>query len=384
MKDQSFVTEMSVRELVRQVEDREEIHVLDVRAPARLESGRIDILPPERFHNIRGSEVLGLRDPAESGLPRDALVAVVCGRGNDSRVVADHLKAHGFRSVSVAGGMVGWMRLVIPRELATPPGCDRFVQFDRIGKGALGYVLISQGQALVIDPPRDTSEYLELVKRDGAQVVGVADTHAHADYVSGGPTLARTLGVPYYLHPEDSVYPYDGTPGRVAFTEVTEGAEIAVGRLRVIVEHTPGHTSGSVCYRIGDHAVLTGDLIFVDSVGRPDLGGKTAEWTAQLWRSLERARSEWPSGIRIAPAHYASDSERNEDRSVGETLDELQKSNPPLMIASRERFTEWVMSQAGSFPDAYRRIKGVNVGLEVLGEDELDTLEAGRNQCALG
>lgn len=375
--------DITAMELIRRIEAREEVHILDVRAPDRLRTGRIDIIPGERFHNVRGSEVLQQDDPGRIGLPSDAPIAVVCGYGNDSRVVSAHLNARGFDSSSLSGGMAAWMGVTVPRQLDPPPGCDRLVQFDRVGKGALGYVVVSDGEALVIDPPRHTHAYIEEIERMGATVTGVADTHAHADYISGGSRLARDIGCPYYLHPNDALYPYDGRLGNVEFEAAGEGRTIRVGRAEVKVFHTPGHTEGSVCYLIGDHTAFTGDFLFVESVGRPDLGGKAAEWTQVLWRSLERIRREWPEGIHVYPGHYSTDSERNADRSVGKTLRELSESNSPLAIDDRDRFTEWVSRRTGTFPDAYRRMKGINLGLEIPSETDMDELEAGRNQCAL-
>lgn len=376
------IPEITVEDLVRHAEERDDLHVLDVRAPFRLASGRIDIVPDERFHNVAGSELMARPDPGV-GAPREALLAVVCGAGNDSRVVAQRLNALGYNAASVAGGMGAWMRATVPREIAPPSGLDRLVQVDRIGKGALGYLLISDGEALLVDPPRYADNFRKEAERSGARIVGVADTHAHADYISGGPEIARRLDVPYYLHPKDSVYPYDGRPGRLEFQPTEDGAEIAVGRARVVAVHTPGHTEGHLSYRIGDGAVLTGDFVFVRSIGRPDLGDKAKEWTAVLWESLERARREWPAAIRVLPAHYADARERGADRSVGAAFGDLLRENEPLRL-DRDAFTAWVLSRTGAFPEAYRRIKAVNVGLETPSEEEKDELELGRNQCALG
>lgn len=376
--------EITAEQLIDRIERHGDVHVLDVRAPQRLSAGRIDLLPDERFHNVRGSELVALDDPARAGIPRDAAVAVVCGKGNDSRVISGILRGKGFRTTSLAGGMHAWMGVVVPRELAPPPGCDRLVQLDRVGKGALGYVLVSGGEALLVDPPRRTTAYLDVVRDAGARVVAVADTHAHADYISGSHELARELGVPYRLHAADSFYPYDGTPGKLRFEPAGDGDVIRVGGIDVTVEHTPGHTEGSVSYRIGDDAVLTGDFVFIASVGRPDLGGKVEEWTAILWDSLERARASWPAGIRVLPAHYAGDAERNADRTVSRAFGELPRANHPLTLRDRLAFTEWVLGKTGAFPDAYRRIKAINVALESPSPLEMDELEAGRNQCALG
>lgn len=317
-----------------------------------------------------------------TGLDPAIPIAVVCGHGNDSRVVASHLNGLGARARSLQGGMAAWMTLVLPRELPAPADLDGATQFDRIGKGALGYVLMSGGEALLLDPPRDASGYVAAVNDAGARVVGVADTHVHADYISGAPALARALGVPYYLHPADMVYPYDGTPGRVPFEAVTDGDTIAVGRASVRVRHTPGHTEGSVTYLV-DGAAFTGDFLFVASVGRPDLAGKTREWTPRLWESLAAARAEWPATTMICPAHYTADSERRPDRSVGASLGALLASNPAFRIADRASFVEWVGRRTAPFPEAYRTIKAVNVGLHVADDRQAEALEVGRNECAL-
>jgi glyoxylase-like metal-dependent hydrolase (beta-lactamase superfamily II) len=375
---------MTPEEFVAAVEAGRDFQVLDVRAPQRLESGRIDIVPESRFINIRGSELLAHEDVHEAGLDPDVPLVVVCGLGSDSRRIAKHLCENGYEAASVTGGMVAWMRTTLPRELEAPPGLDRLIQFDRLGIGALGYVLISDGEALVIDPSRHTGAYMSAIAASGAKLVGVADTHAHADYLSGGPELAAAHGAPYYLHPADAVYPYDGTEGKVRFQALRNGEKIKVGRIDVEVTHTPGHTEGSVTYRVGDHFALTGDFIFVRSVGRPDLGGKTEEWSAVLWSSLVDAKRNWPGDLAIYPAHYASAAERRADNSIGAKFGALCRDNEPLGIADADSFLAWVMARAGKFPAQYRRIKAINLGLETVDEVEAEELEAGKNECALG
>jgi glyoxylase-like metal-dependent hydrolase (beta-lactamase superfamily II) len=376
------ISEITVADLVRRTESDEPVHVLDIRAPFRLASGRIDIVPDDRFHNVAGSELMARPDPGIAA-PKDALLAIVCAAGNSSRVVAQRMSALGYNAVSVSGGMDAWMRATVAREIEPPAEVDRLLQVDRIGKGALGYLVVSDGEALIVDPPRDARTYLREAESAGAKVVAVADTHVHADYISGAPAIAARLGVPYHLHPKDSVYPYDGRAGRLEFHPAEDGAEIKVGRARVTAVHTPGHTEGHLSWRIGDGAVLTGDFLFVRSVGRPDLGDRAEEWTPVLWRSLERVRREWPAGILVLPAHYSRSDERRADRAVAAPLGDLLRDNEPLRL-DREAFTAWVRGRTGAFPEAYRRIKAVNVGLERPGPDVMDELEMGRNQCALG
>jgi glyoxylase-like metal-dependent hydrolase (beta-lactamase superfamily II) len=384
MFDQLNVPETSTQELAEALESGEQIQVVDVRAPMHVATGRIEPVPDERFHNIVGSQLINCQGLESTAIDRDIPVAVVCGNGNDSRVLALHLKRLGCEARSLRGGMAAWMMLTLPRQLDTPPSVDRLIQLDRVGKGALGYLVVSDGEALIVDPPRDAGAYVKAAEEAGARIVAVADTHVHADYISGAPALATRLGVPYYLHPADAVYPYDRTPGRLEFQQLEDGGTIPVGGATVRAIHTPGHTEGSVTYLIDDSAALTGDFVFIGSVGRPDLAGKVSEWTAQLWDSLEAAKREWSPDVMIYPAHYNDEAERRVDRSVGGPFGALLEENEALRFSDRQKFVAWVEGKTASFPDAYRKIKAVNVGLLSVGEREAATLEVGKNECALG
>ena len=373
--------EITPAELADRLEGGDSVQVLDVRAPHRLASGKIEA---DRFHNVKGSQIMGMADPAGAGLDPDTPVAVVCGHGNASQPVTLFLRSKGWRAQSLRGGVAAWMDLLRERVLDPPEGVDRFVQFDRVGKGSLGYLVVSGEEALAVDPSRDWQAWQSAAAREGARLVGTADTHVHADFISGSPELARVLDVPYYLHPADAVYPYDGTPGRLDFEAIEDGDTISVGRARIRVHHTPGHTEGSVSYRVGEGAILTGDFLFIGSIGRPDLAGKTEEWTGQLWRSLVGAREDWPREAVIYPAHYGSDAERNSDLSVGRSLDDLLDSNATLSIPTEEEFRAVVESGLKTPPEAYPIIKAINVGLREATPEEAEELEAGKNECALG
>ncbi len=384
VSDDSDLPEITPEELLRELEGSGDLHVLDVRAPERLANGRVEPVPPERFHNVRGSQLLAMPEPFLEGVGTETPLVVICNRGIASREVTRHLLDHGFSVKSVRGGMARWMETLVERRLDAPEGLDHLLQFDRIGKGSLSYLLVSDGEALIIDPPRVAISILERAAQLGAKVVAVADTHAHADYISGGVGLSRGLGIPYYLHPLDAIYPFDGTKGSLEFEPVFEGVGIELGRTTLDVVHTPGHTDGSVTYMVERKATFTGDFLFVASVGRPDLGGQVEAWTQKLWRSLELAREAWPESAAIYPAHYASESERREDKSVGGTFGTLQKKNEPLSMTDAEEFIEWVQSRQTTFPEAYKRIKAVNVGLVEVNEEEATELEIGKNKCAAG
>lgn len=375
---------VTAEELVRAVEAGAAIQILDIRAPERLAGGRVDIVPETRFVNLAGSRLLQLDDLAVTGLDPTLPVCVVCARGMSSIGAAAFLRSHGFAASTLQGGIAQWMLFAVERELEPPPEFDRLLQFDRIGKGALGYLLVSDGEALLIDPSRNARPLLDAAAAAGAKIVAIADTHVHADYLSGGPGLAQHLGVPYYLHPADAIYPYDGTPGRIAFSALADGQALRVGRGELRVRHNPGHTEGSVTYVAGGAAAFTGDFVFIRSLGRPDLAGKSAEWTAALWESLERARREWSPDWRIFPAHYSSAAERRADFAVAGRFGDLLATNEPLGLRDRGEFTRWVAAKTGRVPESYRAIKAVNLGLQAVDAAEAEELEAGKNECAVG
>lgn len=376
------ISELSAAELLDALESapQEAPQVLDVRAPERAALGHIET--PSYF-NFPGSRVLPLPDAAVLGLDRGRPVVVVCDRGKSSLPVAQLLLRQGFDARSLTGGMVGWMLATVSRPAPGISGLDRLVQVDRVGKGALGYFAARGGEALVVDPARDLLPYDELLTESGARLVAVVDTHCHADYLSGGPALAAAHGAPYYLHRADAVDPYAGRPARIAYLALEGGAEIAIGDARFVVEHLPGHTEGSLVLRLGDELALTGDFLFVESVGRPDLAGRTAAWTDLLWQSLVHARRRWSPDLRIFPAHYAAESERGPARVVAGRFGDLAARNPVLAIADAAEFAAWVAARTGGFPDEYRSIKQANLGWGDVTPEIADELEAGKNQCAI-
>src|SRR6266403_4067847 len=121
--------------------------------------------------------------------------------------------------------------------------------------------------------------------------------------------------------PRSTLFPYT-----TLFRSV-DGDTIAFGRATLRAVHVPGHTLGSLALLADDGLALTGDFLFVKSVGRPDLAGRSASWAKLLWQSLERARQTWPGDLLILPAHYASEAERRADRAVAARFDVISATN---------------------------------------------------------
>src|SRR5699024_6855096 len=152
----------------------------------------------------------------------------------------------------------------------------------RLGKGCLSYFIESNGEAAVVDTARMTDVYEQFAQARNVQINHVLDTHLHADHISGGRKLADKVGATYYL-PEK-----DATEAEIKYTSVEEGTSIQVGDTTVKVQpiYSPGHTIGSTSFIVDDQYLLTGDILFVRSIGRPDLAGKAEDWVGDLRTTL--------------------------------------------------------------------------------------------------
>ncbi|PYP09633.1 MAG: hypothetical protein DMD59_08170, partial [Gemmatimonadetes bacterium] len=380
----SSLPQIPPQELAERLDRGEALQILDVRAPDKVARGHIVLGSELDFHAHPNSKLFALPDLGTLHLDTTRPVAVVCGHGNSSKQATAFLRERGYEAYSVIGGMAAWETVYVARRLSPTPSLSHVVQLDRVGKGALSYVLVSDGDAVVVDPGRHLERYDALLAELGATPAAVVDTHIHADYVSGARAAAARWQVPYFLHPEDAVSPYDQTPGKLTYQALSDGDTIAFGRATLRAAHVPGHTLGSVALLADEGLVLTGDFLFVKSVGRPDLAGQTESWTKLLWHSLEHARQSWPGDLQVLPAHYGSESERRADRAIAARFDVISATNGAAAIQDERQFLQWVKDHVTTFPDAYRTIKEANLGLVRLTEPDIDILESGPNQCAVG
>lgn len=376
--------EISADELAQRLERGEHVQLLDVRSPDSVAAGHIKFGTGLDFHALPASQIE--KSPSSDALgvgPKQELL-VVCGHGNTSKRTAALLHAHGLDAHSVTGGMAAWDAVYLPRHLSPTRALEHIVQLDRIGKGALSYVLASDGDAVVVDPGRHLERYETVLKELRAVPAAVIDTHMHADYLSGARAAARRWAVPYFLHPDDARSPFDDLEGRFDYQPLEAGDTIAFGRATLRAEHVPGHTLGSVALLADQDLALTGDFLFVQSVGRPDLGGQGNAWARLLWRSLEQVRRRWRADLLVLPAHYSSELERRPDRSVGARMDVILATNPAATISDEATFLRWMKEHDTPPPEIYRTIKLANLGLHEFGEAEIEAAESGPNQCAVG
>src|SRR3989442_15790888 len=146
--------QLPVEELARRLDDGEPVQVLDIRAPEKVARGRVHFGAALEFRALPASKMLQLPNLEPLALDPRRPVAVICGHGNSSKQATAFLRQRGVEAYSVTGGMAAWETGYVPRRLASTPSLEHVVQVDRVGKGALSYVLASQGEAGGGDPGR--------------------------------------------------------------------------------------------------------------------------------------------------------------------------------------------------------------------------------------
>jgi glyoxylase-like metal-dependent hydrolase (beta-lactamase superfamily II) len=357
-----------------QDDDADDLFVLDVRTEADYEEWHI-----EGSHNLPVYDELleydfSTLEASLDEIPKDTEIAVVCVVGVTSARAADFLTDRGYDATSVDDGMNGWGRVHREYEVESVEGV---VQLVRPGTGCVSYLVHDEEAALVVDPSQYVDRYLSAADDRDLEIVGVADTHAHADHVSGARRLAGELDVPYYLHGEDA--------GELeAVTEIEDGETLSVGKRDLDVLHTPGHTPGSVAFSV-DEALLSGDTLFLRSVGRPDLedGSESAirEAAGRLFDSLDRL-TDFGDETVVLPGHYSDE----EVRPLATDLGELKTESTNELLSyvedgDEEAFVETIVESLADEPANYNEIKQINWGKTQPGGD-VEELELGPNNCA--
>ncbi|WKN57468.1 MBL fold metallo-hydrolase [Rhodococcus opacus] len=364
-------------ELFREIQAGTVTEILDVRSTDDFRAGKVEGPRPVPTRHVPVYRVM--EELAEQAAATREGAVIVCGQGNGSELVAEEFEALGVRTRSLAGGTDAWNRLLVPVEITGLPGDVRVWQFQRPAKACLSYLVgVPGGNAVIVDPTRSPEPYLELAQVHDMAVTHVVDTHVHADHISGGPAVAARLGAEYHLPPEDAggIVPFPNRP-------LKDGDQLDLGSamVRAMTMHLPGHTPGTTALLVSETVLLVGDTVFVRGLGRPDLTGQAEELARDLFRSVhERLRPLDPRTI-IAPAHWSTSEEINADGLVTTTLEEVFTATL-LNERAIERFVEQIVSSLPAAPQAYDTIRRVNAGQITPGDDEIEVLDVGRNQCA--
>ncbi|MFD1588251.1 MBL fold metallo-hydrolase [Halorientalis brevis] len=353
-------------------DDGDDLLVVDIRHEAEYDDWHV----PDSINVDLYDELKDDPDTAQDALgdlPEEQEIVTVCGAGAVAETATELLDEMDYDAATLADGLNGWSR--VHRHATVQADLDgTLVQVARPGKGCLSHVLVSDGEAAIFDPSHYLEEY-EAILADDADLVGVFDTHAHADHVSGAVDLAEKHDVPYYLHPKDALA-LDATP-------VEDGQTVTVGELDVEVIHTPGHSEGSVSFDVDGAALITGDTLFHESVGRVELGveagiedSNVEQNAATLYETLQRLLDR-SDDVVVLPAHHPGSPEPPEAATLGEVRD-LNED----LERDREEFVQELAADIPDHPPNFERVKRTNVGQESVPTDELAELELGPNNCA--
>lgn len=233
------------------------------------------------------------------------------------------------------------------------------------GLGCLSYMIADEqaGEAVVVDPDLDVEHYVKEAGDAGLVIRHVVDTHLHADHVSGNRALAAVTGASIHLpRRADATFPHE---------TLEEGSEIRIGEVVLRVRETPGHTPEHVSLEIHDessgsdepYAVLSGDTLFVGSVGRPDLVGtsRAADLAASMFDTIADVFSEFGDGVILYPGHGAGSAcGARMSRLLLSTIGREKRTNPYLSESTSESFVRHVTEDLPRKPGNALAIKRIN------------------------
>ena len=372
------VTAWTAAQVARKVIEKKKLFILDVRNTDAFEDWKIDGHQFE-YLNIPYFELLDGVEEILPKIPSDSEVLVVCAKEGSSIMVADMLSEAGLTVGYLEGGMKSWSMYLEPIKVGDLKDGGELYQFVRLGKGCLSYMAINGGEAAIIDAVRFTDVFTKFAEEKGVKIKHVFDTHLHADHISGGRHIAAQTGATYYLPPKDAeevVFEYE--PLTDGLTVQLGASEIEVGAM-----YSPGHTIGSTSFVIDGKYLLTGDILFIDSIGRPDLAGLAEDWVGDLRETLYSRYRTLAEDLIVLPAHFMIIEELNEDGTVAKRLGDLFAKNHGLNVEDEEVFRSMVTDNLPPQPNAYQEIRHVNMGKITPDNDEQTEMEIGPNRCAV-
>ncbi|MHA7128166.1 MBL fold metallo-hydrolase [Algoriphagus namhaensis] len=252
------------------------------------------------------------------------------------------------------------------------------MKIEQIYTGCLAqgaYYIESEGEAAIIDPLREVQPYIEKAERRNAEIKYVFETHFHADFVSGHQDLAAKTGAQIVYGPTEMKMGFDAIVAE-------DNQEFTLGKVKIKLIHTPGHTMESSCYLLYNEegkpeAIFTGDTLFIGDVGRPDLAQKVAadltqeKLAAHLYDSLRNKLMPLPDNLIVYPAHGAGSAcGKNMSKETSDTLGNQKKTNYALQEMSKEEFIKEVITGLTPPPAYFPQ----NVMMNIQGYDSIDTV----------
>jgi glyoxylase-like metal-dependent hydrolase (beta-lactamase superfamily II)/rhodanese-related sulfurtransferase len=305
-------------------------------------------------------------------LDKSVPVVTVCESGNTSLIAADMLRQQGYRAYSLLDGMRGW-------SLAWNYAHEQFENFEiwqvrRTGKGCLSYIIAANDEAIVIDASLPIEVYKEILTRHHFSIKSILETHIHADHLSRSRELATFLNAPLWLPANKKV--------QFKFQPIDNNSIFQVGNVNIQAIPTPGHTEESYSFLIDGSILITGDTLFTNAIGRPDLNSSTEETKEKahlLYQSLQKLFS-LPDSVIVLPAHTSIPVEFD-NKMIRTTIGEAKK-NIPLLKLNENEFVNSILQKMPPTPANFLTIIEKNIKGDY-GDVNVSELELGANRCEI-
>ena len=380
--------EIDAEKLKEKLDKGEDVFILDVRTQAehaawKLSYDKYNETPVIPIDNLSGSS-----NQITKQIPKDKEIVTVCAHGMRSQMAAQMLSKMGYNVKSIKGGMAAWNQVYDVAEVSLGNSANdvKVWQLRRVSKGCMAYVIASGESATVIDSTCDLdSSVLRLAEENDLKIVSVIDTHMHADHVSGLSALAKKSGARAYVSAKEGYEPAKDLGVKV--NRVQDGQTLPIGNgISITVIHTPGHTEGSLCFLLksgNKNYLFTGDTLFVNGVGRPDLHSKAKEYATNLFKSYKEIILKFTDDTVILPAHFDTNSITvKHGELITETLGSIKKNNKLLSMPQGE-FVKFMVSTVPPRPANYEKIVQINKKLVQCDHIKMGDLEEGPNACAI-
>ncbi|MED3790034.1 MBL fold metallo-hydrolase [Peribacillus frigoritolerans] len=370
--------QMTAAEVSKKVINKTDLFILDVRNESdfndwKIEGQNFEFLNTPYFDLLDGVEEI------LDQIPDNKEILVVCAKEGSSVMVAEMLSEAGLDVFYLMGGMKAWSEHLEPVRIGELTNGAEIYQFVRLGKGCLSYMVVSNGEGAVIDSTRMIDAYLDFAEDIGVKITHVLDTHLHADHISGGRRIAEATNAVYWLPPKDAA------EVTFEYQPLESGNVITIGHTAIDIQalYSPGHTIGSTSFVVDQKYLLSGDILFIDSIGRPDLAGLAEDWVGDLRETLYTRYKELSEELIVLPSHFMIIDELNEDGSVAKKLGSLFAENHGLNIADETEFRELVTGNLPPQPNAYQEIRDTNMGKIEPDNEKQREMEIGPNRCAV-
>jgi len=352
------------------LENGKEVSVVDIRPSGE----RAEWYIPESIHVNIFEKLKANDETALSGLhlDKDIPVVVVCAAGKTSLKAAEILNTKVYDAYSLENGMKGWS---LAWNRATLSFKDyEIIQLRRTGKGCLSYIINSGNDAIVIDASLPAEVYNEIVKQNGWQLNAVMETHIHADHLSRSKQLTEDFAVDLFLP----------TPNKVSFPykSLQNNQTLKLGKITIKVIATPGHTLESACFFVNNEVLFTGDTLFTNSIGRPDLKANDdeAEQKARLLYQSLQSLMKLDHNVLILPAHTNTPVDFD-NIPIKATIAEIKNKVSILQLPEAD-FLKTILDNLPPTPANFLTIVEKNLSGDFSDINPVE-LEAGANRCAI-